>query len=79
MVVPEREDGVHALALAVIEGVGLDRVLTRGRNDLVDLIVQFLPGRRVGVNESRVDEQPLVAVLEVVEKVLCLLFRVLEL
>lgn len=52
VVVPEREDGVHALALAVIEGVGLDRVLTRGRDDLVDLIVQFLPGRRVGVDES---------------------------
>ena len=79
VVVPEGEYGVQALALAVVEGVRLDRVAPRRRHDLHHLLVEPLPRRRVRVHEPRVDVEPLVLVLEMVEQVLRLLLRVFEL
>ena len=79
MVVSERQHRVHALALAVVERPDLDRVAPAGGDDLQHLVVEFLARRRPGEHETRVHEQALVLVLQVVEQVLGLLLGVLEL
>ena len=79
VVVAERQDGVQPLPLPVVEGVRLDGVAPRGRHDLHHLVVELVAGSGVGVDEARVHVEALVLVLEVVEQVLGLLLRVLEL
>ena len=75
----QRQDGVHALALAVRKRLHLDGALARRRHDLTGLVVEGLWRVRVGEHQPRVGEQALVLVLELVEELFGLLLGVREL
>ena len=75
----QRQDRVHALALAVRKRLHLDGALARRRHDLAGLVVEGLCRVRVGEHEPRVGEQSLVLVLELVEELFGLLLGVREL
>ncbi len=79
VVKPQRQDRVHALALAVRKRLHLDGALARRRHDLAGLVVEGLCRVRVGEHEARVGEQALVLVLELVEELFGLLLGVREL
>ena len=79
VIVAERKDGVKSLRLAEVEQVDLHGVLAGGRDDLQGLVVQFLLGGGVGIEEPREDVHALVLVLQMVEHVLGLFLGVLQL
>ena len=79
VVVAQGKNRVERLALPQVERLHAQRVALGDAHDLLDLPVELLQGRRIGVDEARVAEEPLVLVPEEVEELLGLLLRVAEL
>ena len=79
MVPPERKHGVQRLLLPVVQRYDAERVSLCDGNYLLDLAIKLVERVRIGVHESRVDEEPLVLVAQEVQKLLCLLLRVAKL
>ena len=76
---PQRQGGVQALALPVVQGRELDPVGLGGRDEAPYPVLELLAGRRVGHRHAAVAEQALTVVLEALEHVLRLLARVAQL